>query len=157
MRTRTFRSLVYLGGLLGLIVSVFAGLEFYDAQLTGACTVNAVVSCNLILQSGKTTTLGVQDWIWGVAGFVAILVLVVVAERRRKDPLVAYGLLLLTTAGVGLAFYFLYVELVEIHGICPVCVSAYLFGIIAWVGAVGLAMRAHRRGHPTHTGPVIEA
>jgi uncharacterized membrane protein len=153
MRTRTFRSLVYLGAGFGLVVSVFAGLEFYDAQLTGACTVNAFFSCALILNSGKTTTFGIQDWIWGVAGFLAILIVAVVADRRRKDARVAYGLFLLTTAGVALAAYFGYVEIAEIHGICPVCVTAYLFGVVTWVGAFGLARRARRRARG-ETGPI---
>lgn len=146
MRARTYRTLVALGGLVGLLVAVFAAIEFYDASLSVVCTVNAFFSCALIAHSGKTTTLGIQDYFWGIAGFVAILVLAAVSERRRRDERVAYLLLLVTTAGVGLAAYFLYVELVVIGGLCPVCLLAYLCGGIAWVGALGLARRAYRRG-----------
>ncbi|MGD0257687.1 MAG: vitamin K epoxide reductase family protein [Thermoplasmata archaeon] len=147
MRTRTSRSLVYLGAVLGIIVSGYAGAEFYDASLAKACTVNSVVSCSKILGSGLTTTFGVQDWIWGMAGFVVILALGALAELRPGDAGIAYFLLLVTTAGVAFSVYFGYVEIVEIGGVCPVCVTAYLMGVVAWVGSIGLARRAYRRAH----------
>jgi uncharacterized membrane protein len=75
-------------------------------------------------------------------------VVAAIAERRRKDARLSYLLLAVTSAGVALAAYFLYVEVVEIRGICPVCVTAYLFGVLAWVGSAGLARRAYRRDHP---------
>lgn len=153
MRARTCRSLLVLGGAFGLIVSVFSALEFYYASLGAICTVNAVVSCDLIAHSGRTTTLGIQDYAWGIAGFVAILVLAALSERRRQDDRITYLLFAVTTAGVVLAAYFLYVEVVEIHGICPVCVTAYLFGVAAWIGALGLARRAYRRGRPAPEVP----
>jgi uncharacterized membrane protein len=60
---------------------------------------------------------------------------------------ISYALLGVTTAGVGLSVYLLYVELVEIRGLCPVCISAYLLGGVAWIGAIGLAYRGYRRDH----------
>jgi uncharacterized membrane protein len=145
MRLRTYRSLLTLGAAFGLIAALFAGLEFYDLSLTAVCTVNAFFSCALIAESGKTTTLGVQDYLWGIGGFVAILLLAVAAERRRRDARLAYLVLGVTTAGVAFAAYFLYVELAEIGGLCPVCLTAYLCGVVAWIGALGLARHAYRR------------
>jgi uncharacterized membrane protein len=145
MQERTLRSLVYLAAGLGLIVSLFAAAEFFDASLSAVCSFGGGFSCATVLKSGLTTTLGIQDWIWGVAGFVAILVVGALAEAHRKDLRYAYALLALTTAGVGLSMYFLYVELVRIGALCPVCVTAYGFGILAWVGAILLVRRMHQR------------
>jgi uncharacterized membrane protein len=153
MRARTYRSLLELGALLGLLVALFAALEVYVAGLSNVCSFNSVVSCTAVLLSGKTTTLWVPDWVWGVAGFIAIIALAAVASQRRKDVRLTYGILALTTAGVGLAAYFLYVEVFEIHAVCPVCVSAYFFGTLAWVGAVGLARSAYRRDHRSADPP----
>lgn len=154
MRTRTLRTLVYVGGALGLIASGYAAAEVYVAGLSQACSVNGVVSCNVILDSGKTTTLGIPDYAFGVAGFVAILVLGILAEQRRRDSRWTYLLAGLTTAGVALSLYFLYVEVVEIGGICPVCVAAYLFGGLAWMGAIGLVVKAYRRDRHARDGAV---
>jgi uncharacterized membrane protein len=147
MRTRSLRELVYFGAGLGLIASVYAAAEVQDASLSKACTFSAFFSCGKILGSGKTTLLGIPDWSVGIAGFILILVVGVMAERYRKDPRVTYALLGVTSLGVALAAYFLYVELAEIGGLCPVCVTAYFFGVLAWLGAVGLARKAYRRAH----------
>ncbi|MCI4372296.1 MAG: vitamin K epoxide reductase family protein [Thermoplasmata archaeon] len=152
MRTRTFRSLVYFGGGFGLIASFYAAAEIVDAELSKACSFNQYFSCATILESGKTTTLGIPDYAWGIVGFVAILVLGVLAEQRRRDARFTYLLLGLTTAGVALSLYLLYIEVVEIGGICPVCVTAYFFGWLAWGGAIGLALRAYRREHRASDG-----
>jgi len=147
MRTRTYRTLVYLGGGLGAIAAAFSGAEFYDAELSKACSFNGYISCAKVANSGLTTTFGIQDWIWGIAGFIVILALAVLAERRRRDAWIPYLLLLVTTAGLALSVYFGYVEVVQIGGVCPVCITAYAMGAVAWVGAIGLAQRAYRRGH----------
>jgi uncharacterized membrane protein len=147
MRTRNLRSLVYFGGGFGLIAAIYAAAEVYDAALSKACSFNGVVSCSFILESGKTSVLSIPDWAIGVAGFALILTLGVLAERYRRDPRFTYLLAGVTTVGVALSLYFLYVEVFEIGGICPVCVTAYLFGWVAWAGAVGLARKAYRRDH----------
>lgn len=145
MRLRTIRSLIYFAAGLGLIVSLFATAEFFDAALAKYCSPSTWISCAAVANSGLTTTLGIEDWTWGLVGFVAIIVVAALAEAHRKDLRYAYALLLLTTAGVGLAMYLLYVELFRIGALCPVCASAYGFGILAWIGAILLVQRMRAR------------
>jgi uncharacterized membrane protein len=149
MRARTNRNLVGLGGGLGLIAAIYSALELYYSSLTKVCSINSKISCGAVLASGKTTTLGVSDAFWGIGGFLAILVLAILLDRNRKDERLAYLLFAVTTAGVLLALYFLYIEVAVIGALCPVCVSAYFFGGLAWIGAMGLARRAYRRAHAT--------
>jgi uncharacterized membrane protein len=142
MRTRTLRSVIYLAGGIGLILSIFAGAEVYDASLSGLCSVNSYVSCGAVLTSGRTTLLGLPDFTWGIGGFVVILVIAGLAERAPTDRGWAYALLFVTTAGVAVALYLLSVETVLIHALCPVCVGSYLMGGVAWVGAIALVRRS---------------
>ncbi len=146
MRTRSIRELVYLAAGLGLIASVYAGLESVEAGLRSSCTVNAFFSCSAVDASGRTSTLGIPDAAIGIAGFLAILVVAALAERHRRDLRYHQGLLALTTGGVLFASYFAYVELAEIHALCPVCATAYAFGVLAWAGAIWLTLRVSRKG-----------
>ncbi len=150
MRIRSVRSLIYLAGGLGLIVALFAAAEFFDASLSKFCSPSSTISCAAVANSGLTTTLGIPDWIWGVAGFIAILALAALAEQHRRDLRYAYALLGLTTAGVALSLYLLYVEVGRIGALCPVCFTAYVFGWIAWGGAILLVrkMSAAQRAPP---------
>ncbi len=145
MRTRNWRSVVYLGAAFGLVTSLFATAEFFDAALRQICSAGSFFSCSLIDESGKTTTLGVPDYLWGIAGFVAILVVAALAELHSRDLRYTYALVGLTTAGVALSAYFLYVELAEIHGLCPVCLTAYLFGWLCWIGSLAILRRLRLR------------
>ena len=138
MRTRSVRSLVYLAGGVGLIVSIFAALEYYEGSLRRLCTISSFFSCATVDVSGRTTTLGLPDFLWGVGGFVLILVVAGLAERWPRDRRYAYALLGVTTLGVAFSLYFLYVQLVEIGALCVVCATADVFGWIAWAGAIAL-------------------
>jgi uncharacterized membrane protein len=145
MKTRTLRSALYLSAGLGLVVSLFAAAEFFDASLRGICSVNSFFSCALVDESGKTTTLGIQDYLWGVGGFIVMFVVAALAESRPRDLPRAYALVGLTTAAVVFSLYFLYVELAEIHALCIVCATAYGFGVLGWGFSLALLARTRRR------------
>jgi uncharacterized membrane protein len=138
MRTRDVRSIIYLAGGLGLIVAIYTYLETVQASLQKYCTLNSYVSCGAVANSGRTTVLGIPDSFVGIGGFVLILLIAAMAERRRRDLLWPEILLLVTTAGVAFSLYFLYVEIVEIQALCPVCLTAWVFGWIAWVASLTL-------------------
>lgn len=141
MQTRTVRTVVYLAAGVGMVIAIFAAAELLDTALRQVCSFNGFFSCSAVDSSGKTTFLAVPDYAWGIAGFIAILALNGVAERRPDSLPAAYALLGLTTAGVGLALYFLYVELALINALCVVCFAAYVAGFVAWAGAIELARR----------------
>jgi uncharacterized membrane protein len=138
MQERSLRNVVYLGAGLGLIVSLFAASEFFDPALRAVCSFNGFFSCGTVDASGLTSTLGIPDYVWGTGGFILILIVASIAEQRRDDRRPEVVLLGLTTLGVALSVYLLYVELAEIHALCLVCASAYLLGVVAWAGAIGL-------------------
>jgi uncharacterized membrane protein len=144
MRTRTLRSAIYLAAGVGLLASLFAAAETVSASLRGACTVNMFISCTAVAESGRTTTLGVPDYGWGIAGFVLVFVVAGLAEARPADRRRVVALAALTSVGTALSLYFLYVELGEIHALCLVCATAYFCGWVAWAGAVALLARSGR-------------
>jgi uncharacterized membrane protein len=146
VRTATLRSVVYLSGVLGLLVALFAAAEFYTASLRSVCSINQFFSCATVDRSGLTSTLGVPDYAWGIAGFVALLAVAGLAEKRARDPRPAYALVVLATGAVALSGYFLYVQLGRIHALCVVCATAEAFGAILWVASIALARRTARSG-----------
>lgn len=152
VEARTLRSLIYLAAGIGLIISLFAAAEFFNASLRAVCSVNAFLSCSAVDTSGRTSTLGIPDYLWGIGGFVLIIVVAALAERQPGDRRRVYALLALTSLGVAVSLYFLYVELALIHALCIVCAGAYVFGFLAWGGSVALAVRARQA-----TDPEVEA
>ena len=162
MKTSAVRNGIFLSAGLGLLVAIFSAAEFYTASLRSVCSISQFLSCSAVDQSGLTTTLGIQDYLWGVGGFVLLLVFAGIAERRPRDVRPAYGLSALATAAVALSGYFLYVQLAEIHALCVVCASAEVLGGGVWIGSIALARRtarkaradrAERTNTPTAAGP----
>lgn len=144
MRERTLRGLVALAAILGLILAVYAALEVIDSQLSAACSFNGFFSCGKVAASGKTTILGLQDYLWGIGGFVLILGLAIAAQKTPQLPSLLYALAAVTGVGVALSVYLAYVELVEINALCIVCFSSYAMGGLAFGASLGLAR--HARG-----------
>ncbi len=155
MRTSSVRGAIYLAGLLGLLVALFAAAEFYTASLRSVCSINQFFSCATVDRSGRTSTLGIPDYLWGIGGFLALLVVAGLAERRPKEVRYAALLALLATAAVGLSSYFIYVQLAEIHALCVVCASAETLGGIVWVMSLVLLVKTRRRalGGPPPVAP----
>jgi uncharacterized membrane protein len=145
VKTSSLRGGIYLAGGIGLLVAIFAAAEFYTASLRGVCTISQFFSCARVDQSNYTTTLGIPDYLWGVGGFLVLLVVAGLAERRPRDVRPAYLLTALATGAVALSAYFLYVQLALIHALCVVCASAEAFGVIVWIASIALAMRTARK------------
>ncbi len=144
MRTQSVRGVVYLAGGLGLLVSIFAAVEYFEASLRGVCSINQFFSCAVVDESGRTTTLGIPDYLWGIGGYLALMIVAGLAERRPRDVRPAYALTLLATGAVALSAYFIYVQLAEIHALCVVCASAETLGGVLWLGSIALALHTAR-------------
>lgn len=144
MDSRHLHAAVILSAALGLVIALFAAAEFFDASLRQLCQINSFFSCSTVDVSGRTTTLYIPDYLWGIGGFVVILGLGLLADRFPFDPRYRWGLLGVTTLGVAFAGYFLYVELALIGALCVVCASAYVMGAVSWVASLALV----RQGDP---------
>ena len=137
MRSETLHAILPLAIVAGLALSLFAALETIYPSIQGYCSFSVFVSCAKVDQSAHTTTLGVQDYLWGIAGFVVLLALDVQVYRKGRGRWLD-ALTLLSAAGLALSAYLAWVELGVIGGFCLVCFGAYLsnaitLGIALWL------------------------
>lgn len=129
IRAETAHALVLLALVAGLGLSVYAGYETVNPALQGSCSFTAYFSCAKIDTSGHTTTFGVEDYVWGIAGFVVMLALDI-PLYRSWDRRLLEGLTVLSGLGAALSVYFAYVELAVIQGVCVICLGAYLANVV---------------------------
>ncbi len=132
MRAETAHALVLLGLVAGLAFSVYAGFESVDTSLRGACTFGSYFSCAKIDTSGYTKTLGIEDYLWGIGGFLVMLGLDIPLYRSWNRRLLEV-LTGISFAGALLSVYFGYLELVVIQGICIICLGAYFSNLFVFV------------------------
>ncbi|HEY6238413.1 MAG TPA: vitamin K epoxide reductase family protein [Thermoplasmata archaeon] len=141
MRAETTHAVILLAIVAGLGFALFAAYETVFPAAEGFCSVSPFFSCAAVDQSSHTTTLGVQDWAWGIAGFALLLALDVPLYRTwKRSWLVA--LTLASLAGALFSVYLAYVELGIIGALCPVCLGAYLCNAVVLGFALVLVRKA---------------
>lgn len=150
MDARTLHALIPIAIVGGLLFSGYAWYESTHPSAQGSCSVNGYVSCAKVDNSAHTTTFGISDYWFGIAGFLALLVVDVPLARTYK-PSWLYALFGLSTIGVVVAVYFAYVELAVINALCLICTGAYLSNAIVWFLALGLVWQ-HRHADPDDDG-----
>lgn len=151
MRAETAHALVLLGLVAGLAFSTYAWYESVNASAQGLCSINSYVSCGKIDTSGHTTTLGIQDYLWGIGGFVVMLGLDIplfMTWNRRLLEL----LTVVSAAGALLSVYFAYLELVVIQGLCIICLGAYFSNLFVLAFLVVLVRMGRRERAEAATG-----
>ena len=147
MRAETLHQVILAAVLAGLGLSLYAGYETVNAAAANVCSVNGVISCSKVLESGKTMTLGVQDWILGAAGFILLLA-VDIPLYRSWDRRLLTLLLGLAAVGMLVAVYLAIIEVTQIGALCPVCVSSYAADAIVLAGAWTLYRQGRERAEP---------
>ena len=143
MRAESLHAALLIVVIAGLGLSLYATYEtLYPAAQSG-CSISSTVSCAKIDQSGHTTTLDIPDYAIGIAGFALLLVLdIALYATWRPDLLKA--VVLVSGLGLVAAAYLLYVEVVVIGGLCPVCFSTYVMDGAAFGLSVQLWRMAAR-------------
>ena len=106
-------------GLIGLgLASYLTYLDYTGVQDT-FCQEGS--GCDAVRQSEYASLLAIPVGLWGVIGYIVIIVTALVPLRDRLRELCLFGL---ATAGFAFSVYLTYLELFVIHDICPYCVAS---------------------------------
>jgi uncharacterized membrane protein len=140
MKASQLRRLLLVMCGVGLLFSIYAGIEVVDPGAQSVCSVSSTVSCAAVASSGHTNLGPIPDWLIGLAGFVVLLAFAILYFQTR-DRAYLQVLIALSSLALLISAYLAYVEVGVIHAICPVCVGAYLSNVAVWAIAVALWRR----------------
>ena len=130
------RQAIALLALVGLFVALY--LWLHALGFGGAIKCGASGGCETVQTSQWAVFLGFPVAFYGVVGYLAILIVALVALRPAALVQRDWNLLLLLLATMGVVFtaYLTYVELFLIHAICRWCVGSAVIITAIWVVAV---------------------
>lgn len=99
----------------GIFLALFLLWERYFKPSFQPCNINATINCDAVISGPLADTLGIPTALIGMTGYIVILFAAI--KKNTK--------LLLGTAAFGLAFclYLLYMEVVVLKVLCPVCLA----------------------------------
>jgi uncharacterized membrane protein len=138
-----FRRAIALLALVGLFVAIYLWLHALGFGGPIKCGTGG---CDTVQASPWAVLFGIPVAFYGVVGYLAILVVALIALRPAALPEPKWNLFLvgLSTVGVLFTTYLTYLELFVIHAICRWCVGSAIIITAIWVVSL-LALRPSYR------------
>lgn len=132
--------------LLGLLDALYLSIERLTSDGFAFCPTGG--GCETVQNSAYSTILGVPVAFIGVAGYLALLAVALLALSRDDLAGIPLPTLLLALASIGVltALYLSYLQLFIIHAICFWCATSALLELGIWAAAL-LDWRRFRRAH----------
>lgn len=127
--TRIFRWITYVS-LFGVGLAVYLLWQQMSKPAFQPCNINATVNCDAIISGPVSQTLGIPTPLYGLAGYIFILIASHMKWRR-----VAWGV---ATFGVLFCLRLFIIEIFQLHVICPVCIACQITMIAVWALATKL-------------------
>lgn len=129
-----YRMAAALLSLAGFFISLY--LYLFKIGLIGTLACGSG-GCETVQLSPYSRFLGVDVALYGVVGYLVLLVLSLVAlQRPVSDRRVSGPLALLSGAGVGFTIYLTYLELAVIHAICRWCAGSAVIITLLFVASL---------------------
>lgn len=114
--------------IIGIFLSVYLLWQQIFKPAFQPCTISATVNCDAIITGSVSKTLGIPTPLYGLIGYIMILVSSMFYYRR----------LLLGMALFGMVFclWIAYQELFLLNVICPVCIGCQVIMIAVFIFAL---------------------
>lgn len=116
---------------IGILLAVYLLYSYYTRPLFQPCSINASINCDAIIKGEVSTTLGIPTAWYGFTGYVMILF---AALTKKKNLLLGVA-----TFGMLFCLRLMFIELVQLRVICPICVTCQ--GVMLGVFILTLQLR----------------
>lgn len=126
---KLFHHIRYLS-LFGIVLAVYLLWEQLAPTPFQPCNINATVNCDAVIKGPVAYTLGIRTPLYGLTGF--IIMLIASYQQWRK---VIWGV---ATFGVLFCVRLMFIEIVQLQVLCPVCVMCQLVMLAVWVKSTQL-------------------
>ncbi len=125
-------------GLMGLLVSLYLGMQHIDSGAPSVCAINATFDCDKVNRSQYSELAGIPIALLGAGFYAAVLAVAVLAFSKaeryaRVGNLVFVGALL----SVGYSLFLAWAS-VQLGAWCLLCISLYGVNLMLLVGSWGL-------------------
>ena len=116
--------------IIGIVLAVYLLWQQFFRPAFQPCYVNSFINCDAVISGSVAKTFGISTPLYGLIGYVVILLATFLREKRLLIEMSSFGLIFCLSIG--------YIELVQLRVICPVCISCQLLMIAVF--ALGLKL-----------------
>lgn len=127
--SRLFKYVLYLS-LVGIALAIYLLLEQFTLSSFRPCNINSTINCNAIISGAVSKTLGIPTPLYGLLGYIFILLSAIYKKKRTLLAVATFGLLF--------CLWIAYQEIFLLRVICPVCIACQI--IMLSVFAIGVVL-----------------
>jgi len=120
-------------GVIGIGLALFLLWERYFHPTFQPCNINSTVNCNAVISGEVSNTLGIPTPLIGLVGYIFILY-----GAFKKNAKLILGM---STFGLAFCLYIAFIELFQLHVVCPVCVACQLDMITVFILGILLNLK----------------
>lgn len=112
----------------GIVLAIYLLFEQITQSPFRPCNINALINCNAVISGEVAKTLGIPTPLYGLIGYIVIFY----AAHAKKNKLL-FGVV---TFGVLFCLRLAYIELFQLHVICPICIACQIIMLTIFVMAL---------------------
>lgn len=119
--------------LVGITLAIYLLWEQFFHPTFQPCNINASINCEAIVNGAVAKTLGIPTPLYGLIGYILILISAILKKKRLLLGISSFGLLF--------CLYIAFRELFQLHVICPICITCQ----IVMISVFGLSLAINFR------------
>lgn len=119
---------------IGIILALYLLWEQLFHPSFQPCSINSTVNCDAIISGAVAKTLGIPTPLYGLAGYIVILLAAIYQKRKLLLGVATFGLLF--------CLWIAFREIIQLHVICPVCLLCQADMLTTFIISIILAKRA---------------
>ena len=133
---KTNKPFVYIKilSLIGITLAIYLLFEQITQSSFRPCNINSVVNCNAIINGAVAKTFGIPTPLYGLIGYICIFLASWFKKKKTLIGIATFGLLFCLSIA--------YIELFQLHVICPVCIACQAIMISVFSLAVIINKRS---------------
>ncbi len=115
--SKTYTTIKYLASF-GILLACYLFYSYLTKPTFRPCSINAQINCDAVIEGSISTTLGIPTALYGLIGYVVILL-----AAFGKKAKVVFGM---ATFGMLFCLRLTFIEIFQLKVICPVCLTCQL-------------------------------
>ncbi len=132
MKSNRFRTIIYLA-CLGIVLALYLLYQYYTPPHKSLCHINSYINCEASTKGSLSNTLGIPTGLWGLTGYIAILISAIKKWKRLLIGMTAFGFLFCLRITI--------LELFFVKTICPVCIACQIDMLAVFILSISLSYR----------------
>jgi uncharacterized membrane protein len=119
----------------GVLLALYLLWQQFFRPAFQPCYVNSLINCDAVITGPVAKTFGIPTPLYGLIGYIVIFYAAYIKNIRLLLGMATFGLLFCLSIG--------YIELFQLHVVCPICITCQVIMIMIFL--LGLKLHLSKK------------